>query len=105
MTDVDIAILQPRELPSSTKHKSNQDENLLQFSLSPNKQYKKMVVENQDNYDDRFALNCKSTSASYNFKSVCSNAANLQKAMATVEDEVSFYFTREELKQKKFTLD
>ena len=93
MNDIDFAILRPRESISSTKFTTNQDENLLQFSPGPNKRYKQTVMDKQDEYDDSFASKGKTTTeSSYNFESECPIAANLQKAMTTVEEEDSDFF-------------
>ena len=62
MTNINFAILQPRELISSTEYITNQDNDLLLFSPVPNKCYKQPVMDKQDNYDDSFALKGKSTS-------------------------------------------
>ena len=64
MTDINFAILRPRESMSLTEFTTNQDKDLLQFSPGPNKRYKQTVKDKQDEYDDSFALKGKSTTAS-----------------------------------------
>ena len=106
MTDIDFAILRSRDSISLTKITSTQDEDLLNFSPGPNKRYKQTVMDNQDNYDDSFALKGKSTMASsYNFESECPVAANLQKAMTAVDEEGSDLFYSEDYEEYYFSLD
>ena len=91
MTDIDFAILRPRDSISSTEFTSNHDTDLLEFSPGPNKRYKQTVMDKQDEYDDSFASKGKSTTASsYNFESECPIAANLQKAMTTEKAAIFF---------------
>ena len=91
MTDVDFAILRPRESPSSTKYTSNHNKDLLQLSFGPKKHNKETFVDKEDDYDDSIASNYKSTLAlSYNFESECHIAAKLQSLMATVKEKDSF---------------
>ena len=56
ITDINFAILQPRESISSTKFTTNQDEDLLHFSSGPYKRYKQTIMDKQDKYNDSFAL-------------------------------------------------
>ena len=106
MTDIDFAILRPRDSISSTEYASNQDTNLLQFSPGPNKRYKQTVMDKQDEYDDSFASKSKSTMASsYDFESECPIAASLQQKMATVNEVDEFVYSSQELNEIDFGLD
>ena len=106
MTDIVFTILQPRESISSTEITTIQDEDLLHFSPGSNKCYKQTVMDKQDKYDDSFASKGKSTTASsYNFESECPIAANLQKAMTTVDEEGSEFFYSEDLEENYISLD
>ena len=83
-----------------------QDEDLLNFSPGPNKHYKQTVMDKQDDYDDSFALKGKSTTASsYHFKSEYPIAANLQKAMTTVDGKGSDSFYSQDYEENHFSLD
>ena len=104
MTNIDFAILRPRDSISSTEITTRED--LLHFSTGPNKRYKQTVMDKQDNYDDSFASKGKSTTASsYNFESERPIAANLQNVMTTVDEEGSEYFYSEDLEDSYFSLD
>ena len=106
MTNIDFAILRPRDSISSTEITTTQDEDLLYFSPDPNKRYKQTVMDNQDKYDGSFASKGKSTMASsYIFESECPIAANLQKAMSTVDEEGSEFFYSEDLEENYISLD
>ena len=106
MTNINFAILWPRESISLTKITAIQDEDLLHFSPGFNKRYKQTVMDKQDEYDDSFASKGKSTTASsYNFESECPIAANLQKAMTTVDEEGSDLFYSEDYEENYFSLD
>ena len=94
MIDINFAILQPRELISSTKFTNNQDEDLLHFSFGPSKQNKQAINEVQDKYDDRFALKRQTNNGIIiDLEPECPITTNLQKAMTTVDEEGSKFFS------------
>ena len=105
MTDIDFAILRPRDSISSTEFTSNHDADLLEFSPGPNKRYKQTVMDKQDEYDDSFAKSKSTMASSYNFELECPIAASLQQKMATVDEEVNFYHSSQDLDEIDFGLD
>ena len=103
MTDIDFAILGPRDSICLNEITTTQDKDLLHFSPGPNKCYKQTVMDKQDEYDDIFASKGKSTMASsYKFDLECLIAANLPKAMTTVVEECSIYFYSKDLEENYF---